>query len=830
VTPSSKPPESAAKARLQVTYSRLPLSFEANQGQTDEQVNFLSRGRGYTLFLTSSEAVLALRNGERGIQNDELKNPHSAFSDHHSSFDSGPVLRMKLVGANVNPQVAGLEELPGKVNYFRGNDPQKWRTDIPTYAKVKYQDVYPGVDLAYYGNQGQLEYDFVVTPGADPNVIRLGFADVVRATGRSPLQINDNGDLVLLTGSGEVRLLKPQIYQEIDGAKHSIAGHYVLLDPKTQDSELRTYKVGFEMAAYDTSKPLVIDPVLSYSTYLGGSGQDQGSRIAVDDPGNIYVTGFACSSDFPVENPFQTTSGNCDVFVTKVDPTGTMLVYSTYLGGNGDDYGHDLALDSSGSVYVTGATRSTDFPTQNPFQATSGGCSGVLVTGGGCDAFVTKLNPTGSALVYSTYLGGSGTDAASGIAVDSSGNAYVAGTGSPNNFPTTPGAFQDLPGGSVFITKVNSTGSALVYSGFLGGREGTDIAVDSYGNAYVTGQVGSHNFPTVNPFQATFGGGILDAYVAKLNPEGTALVYSTYLGGNGEDQGLGIALDPSGNGNVYITGFTASTDFPTVNPFQATFGGIADAFVAKISENLCAVTVGSIAAPVNPVQVNTTVNASADFTDSDPLNTHTAVWDWGDNSTSPGVVDEIAGSVSRSHTYTTAGVYTITLTVTNQGGCSGQSIFQFVVVYDPNAGFVTGGGWINSPAGAYAPNPALTGKATFGFVSKYQKGATVPTGQTEFQFQVANLNFHSTSYQWLVVAGPHAQYKGSGTINGSGDYGFLLTARDGQANGGGGVDKFRIKIWDKTNNGGLVYDNQMNDPDDAEATTALGGGSIVIHK
>jgi hypothetical protein len=242
------------------------------------------------------------------------------------------------------------------------------------------------------------------------------------------------------------------------------------------------------------------------------------------------------------------------------------------------------------------------------------------------------------------------------------------------------------------------------------------------------------------------------------------------------------------------------------------------------------VTVEEITAPVVPVQVGTSINVSAEFTDSGVLDTHTAVWDWDDGSTSAGTVTETNGSVTGSHTYTTAGVYTVTLTVTDNNGCPGEAVFQFVVVYDPNGGFVTGGGWIDSPEGAYTADPDLMGKANFGFVSKYKKGATVPTGETEFQFKVANLNFHSASYEWLVVAGPKAQYKGSGTINGEGDYGFLLTANDGQLNGGGGVDRFRIKIWEANNDEIIIYDNQPLDADDAAATDAIEGGSIVIHK
>jgi YVTN family beta-propeller protein len=297
----------------------------------------------------------------------------------------------------------------------------------------------------------------------------------------------------------------------------------------------------------------------------------------------------------------------------------------------------------------------------------------------------------------------------------------------------------------------------------------------------------------------------------------------------------GIAITPDGS-KAYVTMGGISDKVAvfnlTTNMLAGTITVGSAPFGIAITPCAPTVTVAGISGPVDPVQVGTNINTSANFTDSDVSEVHTAEWDWGDGSTSPGTVSETngSGSVTGSHPYTTAGVYTVTLTVTDNSGCPGQALFQFVVVYDPSAGFVTGGGWIASPEGSYTPDPLLTGKANFGFVSKYKKGATVPTGQTEFQFRVANLNFHSTSYQWLVIAGAKAKYKGSGTINGSGDYGFLLTATDGQVNGGGGVDKFRIKIWDKATNDEVVYDNQLGDPDDGDATDVIEGGSIVIHK
>ena len=341
------------------------------------------------------------------------------------------------------------------------------------------------------------------------------------------------------------------------------------------------------MAAYDAGKPLIIDPVLSYSTYLGGSNNDFGNAIAVDGSGNAYVTGLTGSTDFPTASPIQAAHAggdSNDAFVTKLDPTGSALVYSTYLGGSREDRIFDIAVDTADNAYVTGWTKSTDFPTANPFQPTFGGAR---------DAFVTKLDPTGSVLLYSTYLGGSSSEEVSSIAVDALGNAHVAGFTPSTDFPTAspiqPACNESLdPCRDVFVTKLNAAGDALVYSTYLGGsfRDGaTDIAVDAASNAYVTGRTRSFDFPTASPIQLSYAGGIQDAFVTKLNAAGSALIYSTYLGGSSVDRGLGIAVDASGN--AYVTGFTDSTDFPTVNPFQATKGSapsFSDAFIAKITD------------------------------------------------------------------------------------------------------------------------------------------------------------------------------------------------------------------------------------------------------
>jgi hypothetical protein len=558
-----------AKPQIVAAYGRLPLSFEANQGQSDGQVKFLSRGRGYTLFLTSTEAVLSVISPQ---STQRTRREHSSLFSA-SSASSAVNIRLALIGANPSPQVVGREELPGKSNYFLGNDPAKWRTNVPTYRKVEYREVYPGVSLVYYGNQRQLEYDFVVAPGADPGQIRLG------VEGADRVEVDAEGDLVLqATAGGQVRFHKPLVYQEVDGARREVEGSFALRASSLK-SAIRNPKseIGFEVAVYDPTCPLVIDPVLVYSTYLGGSGDDWSWGIAVDSSGNAYVTGPTASRNFPTANALQASNrGSNDAFVTKLNAAGSALVYSTYLGGSGEDGGSAIAVDSSGNAYVTGLTSSRNFPTANAVQASYGG--------GMYDAFVTKLNAAGSALVYSTYLGGSDEDGGSGIAVDSSGNAYVTGMTNSSNFPTA-NALQASNRGSndAFVTKLNAAGSALVYSTYLGGSgdEVGLIAVDSSGNAYVTGETSSGNFPTANALQASSGGGRSDAFVTKLNAAGSALVYSTYLGGSGEEGGSGIAVDSSGN--AYVTGYTGSSNFPTANALQASNRGSNDAFVTKLN-------------------------------------------------------------------------------------------------------------------------------------------------------------------------------------------------------------------------------------------------------
>lgn len=480
---------------------------------------------------------------------------------------------MTLAGANTDPIVTGEKELPGKVNYLIGNDRARWHTGIATYRQVRYHDVYPGIDLIYYGNQRQLEYDFVLGAGIDPKTVRMTFE------GSRSMRIDAGGDLVLDAG-GEIRMRKPFAYQERNRQRQEVPSRYVLLSPQ---------QVGFEVSGYDPTIPLVIDPVVQYSTFIGGTGPESAYKIAVDSEGSAYIVGTTTSVDFPTVSAFQPAKPgpgglfNDDVFVSKLNADGSVLVFSTYLGGygpdwlSGRDFGMDIAVGSSGSVFVVGETSSVNFPVANALQPAHGG--------GSNDAFITQLNAAGTDLVYSTYLGGSGSEAARGLALDASGNAHIVGVTSSSDFPTV-NAFQPHRNDverDAFVSTVNAQGSALIYSTYLGGDDIEDpaaIAVDALGSAYVTGSTESANFPTLNALQPV-GGGIEDAFVSKFDANG-GLVYSTYLGGSSRDTSSGIAVDAAGS--VYVSGGTQSPDFPLSQPLQAALAaGGNDAFVSKLT-------------------------------------------------------------------------------------------------------------------------------------------------------------------------------------------------------------------------------------------------------
>src|SRR5712692_5411890 len=514
---ASRAAVSPAAAQINAAYGSLPLSFEANRGQTDTRVQFLSRGNGYNLFLTPREAVLSLT-------------PPAAAPVNAKSA----VVRMRLVGANPSPKVTGTEELAGKSAYFIGGDPSHWHADIPNYARVQYRDVFPGVDLVYYGHQGRLEYAFVLAPGADPSRIRLAFR------GAQKLRL-DKGDVVLNILGGDVRLHQPLLYQERAGQKTAIEGHFILASQR---------EVAFQVGAYDKSAALVIDPSLIYSTYLGGSNLEKALGIAADSKGNAYVTGSSASANFPTTaGALQTKARSADTtaFVAKLNPTGTALVYSTYLGGSNSDLGRAIAVNEKGEAFVAGATYSSDFPT------TAGAAQSI--PGGGRDAFVAKLSADGSHLLYATYLGGSGDEEARGLALNAAGEAHVAGVTQSANFPTTLQAAQRTancvaaqPCHHAFVSKLSANGSNLLYSTFVGGS-GHDfanaIALDASGAAYVAGHTFSADFPvTAKGLQmrasghaacAAAGRECADAFVTKLSTRGT-LLYSSILGGNGDQR------------------------------------------------------------------------------------------------------------------------------------------------------------------------------------------------------------------------------------------------------------------------------------------------------
>jgi hypothetical protein len=628
-------------SQLAQSYGQLPLSFQPNEGQTAPQVNYLSQGQGYTLFLTPSQAVLALNQGS-GSSNPGPAGS-SAGSAGSSSGSAEDVLKMQLVGANPAAQAVGQDPQPGVSNYLLGKDPSQWITNVPNYGKVEYQDLYPGINLVYYGNsQTQLEYDFDVAPGANPAAIQLAFQ------GTQGMSVDGQGNLVLHMAGGNVTEQTPVAYQEIGGVRQAVPVQYALEG---------NGQVGFQVGAYDPSQPLVIDPVLSYSTYLGGSGGTSiGLGIAVDSSGDAYITGTTTSSTFPTTaGAFQTTlAGTENAFVTELNPSGSALVYSTYVGGSSSDQGTGIAVDSSGDAYITGYSNSSNFPTTpGAFQTTS------TTSGGSDDAFVTKLNAGGTALVYSTYLGGSGgSNVGAGIAVDGAGNAYVTGVTNSTSFPTTAGAFQTTNAGAAvggkdaFVTKLNPSGSAPVYSTYLGGNGSIDgvnglrggIALDSSGDAYITGSTSATKFPTTaGAIQTTGGGNVFDAFVTELNATGSAPVYSTYLGGSPPvgtlgDSGTGIAVDSAGN--ICVTGLTNSGFPTTAGAFERDFlrpqHPARTLFAAAIRCRWClqpgvaavAAPASGRAAPTNPRSVNAalgvrrgTSSAAAPFgrPDSSPL-------------------------------------------------------------------------------------------------------------------------------------------------------------------------------------------------------------------
>ena len=547
----------------------MPLSFTENQGQWPDSILYRASAGGATMWFTPTGAYYQFT--RRIPKTDDISVggrppvlPDGGIEENQQDSIEISMVKAEFVGANSSPSAQGLSLMEYKCNYFIGNEPDKWRTDVSTYESIQYQEVYPGIDLKYYGNGRQMEYDFIVSPGADYSQIQIRYEEA------ESLTLGENGELIIKIANGEIIEQPPVVHQIIDGRKVSLEGRYVVGADNT-----------FSFAVdnrYNPAHELVIDPVLVYGTYLGGNGIDNifFTSLSVDATGSAYITGLTYSTNFPTLNPYQSTNqGGGDVFVTKLSSTGNSLDFSTYLGGSGYEEGRDLTVDASGAVYVTGYTGSTDFPTLNPYQTSQGGA----------DVFVTKLSSAGNSIDYSTYLGGSADDFGNSLAVDSLGAVFVAGHTTSTNFPTL-NAYQGTIQGSLdaIVFKLSSAGNSLYYSTYLGGSSrdiGRDIAIDTAGAAYVTGETRSTDFPTQTPIQANQD--TTDAFVTKLSNLGDSLIYSTYLGGNKVDFGSGIALDV--NGSAYVTGLTQSTNYPTLNPYQGTNQGLQDAFVSKLSSS-----------------------------------------------------------------------------------------------------------------------------------------------------------------------------------------------------------------------------------------------------
>lgn len=598
---------SEAKTKLQEVYNNLPIVFEPNDGHLDSQVKFVARGKGYGFFLTKNEAIFTLSNKKQQTR-----------------------VGMQIVGSNPDSLVSGMERLKSTSNYFIGNDQAQWRTNVTNYNKVRYIDVYPGVDMIYYGNNQRLEYDFIVAPGKDPKQIELAFR------GTNKIDINKKGELVLKVNGGELVQKSPVIYQEENGTRNMIAGHYV---KRGQN------RIGFEVADYNENQPLVIDPQLVYSTYLGGTNSEFAGDVAVDNIGQAFITGSTSSLDFPVLNAFQASQSGFsnDVFVAKFSLNGSLL-YSTYLGGSEDDTGYGIDIDTAGNAYVVGTTgfvplrqpssyasnskqinvksdvvnrrttaerkeawlahlngnsgidtRNSKLNPQtqfNNFPVTAGVFMPTAASGSSTDGFVSKIGANGNTLVYSTYLGGTDNDSVDTVRVVN-GLAYVAGSTSSSDFPVTNNAFQtgNPSFTSGFITKFNTGATALTYSTYLGASSGAtvinSIDVDGSSNAYVTGFTSSSTgFPLMNPLQTANTGFNTDGFITQLNATGTNILFSTYFGGGGQDIATSVKFVPGTPNVLYVAGYTSSFDFIGISPNAAQSfygGGSFDGFVSKLS-------------------------------------------------------------------------------------------------------------------------------------------------------------------------------------------------------------------------------------------------------
>ncbi len=660
----------------------LPLYFEANQGQADKAARFVARGQD-AKFLISPVAVQL-----------------DLFKTTGMDAISAKTVRMQLVGGSSQAQISGADELPGKINYLIGGDSSKWKTGVATFAKIRVEEVYPGVSLTYYGNHRHLEYDFTIAPDANPGIIAIRF------DGADTISISPAGELVLRMGNDEIRQPRPDIYQMVQGLRRKIVGGYKILDAHT---------VAFDVGDYDRSQTLVIDPILSYSTYFGGLADDVAWNTVVDTNGFVYVAGETLSAKLATVGAVQTNYGGGiwtgDAFVAKFSNNGSNLIFCTYLGGNQEDFAYGLAVDNAGDVFLTGATDSPDFPTNNALYPTIPGHAYHSPRTGtfyNPSAFVAEIDPTGSHLIYSTYFGGSGNilqgtgDEGAGIALDSAGNAYVTGFTSSTNFPATNSLIYQLCGtnhtfnrlaGSqnAFLAKIGPGGTNLIYSTYFGGTNvdgSTGIAVDGAGCVYIAGITDSTNFPTTtNAFQPLYGGltnpavAVNNTFVAKFAPSGTNLIYSTLLGGTNDDQAFGIAVDAAGN--AYVTGAATSPDFPNTVTNLAILGKS----LTNNSTYGYAVTTNAFLTQITWNGTNAAIGYSMIFGGTNL-----------DIDAGYGVAVDPAGNVfvcgassSTSFPVTTNNIPDITgcLRATNSGGFD-----AFVIAFSPNAGSVLYSGYL----------------------------------------------------------------------------------------------------------------------------------------
>ena len=539
--------------------------FIPNYGQWPSEVKFRAKINGATVWFTN-EGVYHdfVRRGDQTPANSQALDIET-YDGPSPTFER-LMVASKFVGAESEPSVVGVGEKNERVNFFHGNDPARWQTDLPVYEQIEYRSLYDGIDLVYRVNEERLEYDLRVAPGANYRAVQFEYHNVEGVT------LGADGSLMAKTAWGEIIEKAPEVYQQTETVTRELRGEFHLVGPNRFRFDL--------LDQPDPAYPLIVDPLVTYIFGTGGVANDEGFGIAVDADGNAYIAGYTSSPDFPTQNPLQPSPGGglYDAFVMKLNATGSQVVYSSYLGGSEDDRGHDIAVDTTGAIYVTGYTVSTDFPLQSPYQGTHGG--GVY------DAFVTKISPQGNALVYSSYLGGLGDDISNGIAVNSKGEAHLTGQTRSTNFPTMQPLQSTLASINydAFVTKFNAGGSGLLYSTYLGGGSsdyGRAIDLLPYGNAVVCGLTSSNDFPTLNAAQNSLAGGV-DGFVANLTIDLSGPGYRTYLGGSGNDYAEGVSVDA--DFTVVVAGYTFSTNFPTVNPYQASHaGGVRDLFATRFN-------------------------------------------------------------------------------------------------------------------------------------------------------------------------------------------------------------------------------------------------------